>query len=287
MSTSPIGSHRSAERLSERTGLRVKPSDIDDLVAAGVLTPTGEHRGFPIFRLNDLDRLTKEAIAEVVERRQAWRAESKSASGALELLGWNREDFQRITAEKGITAGPLGRYALVDLEALAAEPVDVAGPMVTLDGAAERLGVRRLDLDFCVAAGWLRPHMERTAAAGRSKGATVAVPMFLVSDVDALLTIYGVDWAEVRAAGPGLSPLAEATRFPVARASAVRKFCADYADYYGVELRAQWEPETDLWVLDWDRDAAGEPTVAQVEWAIGRHSVQDYWTDLELRDRPR
>ncbi|WP_412543437.1 hypothetical protein R8Z50_13450 [Longispora sp. K20-0274] len=287
-STAPLGSHRSAERLSERTGLRVKPGDIDDLVTAGVLVPVGEFKGNPIFRLNDLDGVSKEQIAEIVEKRQSWRAASKSQSGALETLGWSREDFLRITAERGITAGAGGRYALADLEALAADPQLVAqlaaDRSLTLDEAAAHLGVRRLDLDYCLAAGWLSPHGYRRAAAGWHRAATVTVPMFRVADVDALLTLDGVDWAEVRAARPGtVSPLAEWTRLPVERATVIREFCEDLADYYRVEVRARWRADGDLWDIEWTRDRAGEPTVEQVEQAVGVHRARAYWTDIELR----
>ncbi|GIG61965.1 hypothetical protein Lfu02_63370 [Longispora fulva] len=287
-STAPLGSHRSAERLSERTGLRVKPSDIDDLAAAGVLVPTGEFKGNPIFRLNDLDGVSKEEIAAVVERRQSWRAASKSASGALETLGWNKEDFQRITAERGITAGPGGRYALSDIEALAADPLLVAqlaaDRLLTLDQAATHLGVRRLDLDYCLAAGWLSPHELRRTAAGRHRAATVTVPMFRTADVDALLDVYGVDWAQVRTTPPGtVSPLAEWTRIPAERAAVIHAFCADLEDYYRVEVRALWRADGDIWEVEWIRDRAGEPTVEQVTRNVQQHSVHAYWTDMELR----
>ncbi|MGY0231881.1 hypothetical protein [Longispora urticae] len=287
-STAPLGSHRSAERLSERTGLRVKPSDIDDLAAAGALVPVGQYKGNPIFRLNDLDGVDKDQIAEIVERRQNWRAVSKSASGALELLGWNKEDFQRLTAERGIEPGAGGRYAVADLEVLAADPALVAelaaDRLLTLDEAAAHLGVRRLDLDYCLAAGWLSPHAHRRAAAGRNKGATVTVPMYRTADVDALLDVYGVDWAEVRAARPGVpSPLAEWTRLPAERAAAIRRFCADLAAGYRIEVRATWRAETDIWDVEWTRDGAGEPTVEQVERAVDAHPVRAYWPDMELR----
>ncbi|MBA3488177.1 MAG: hypothetical protein H0T78_01295 [Longispora sp.] len=286
-STAALGSHRSAERISERTGLRVKPSDIDDLAAAGALVPVGEFKGFPIFRLNDLDRLPTERIAEVVQKRQAWRAISRSASGALETLGWNKEDFQRIAAERGITAGALGRYALSDLEALAEDPVLVAQlaaeRLLTLDQAAAHLGIRRLDLEYCLAAGWISPHVHRRAAAGRNKGATVTVPMFRAADVEALLDVYGIDWAEVRATRPGVaSPLAEWTRIPAERAATIQAFCADIAALHGVAVRAHWRAQTDIWDIHWTRDSAGEPTIEQMERAVDKHPVRAYWTDIEL-----
>jgi hypothetical protein len=67
-----------------------------------------------------------------------------------------------------------------------------------------RLGIRKSDWDHVVRRGWIEPaeHQE-VSGRGMARGRTIRVPMYRLSDVDALLRREDVDWDEVRATPKG------------------------------------------------------------------------------------
>ncbi|MQY02013.1 hypothetical protein [Actinomadura macrotermitis] len=128
----PVGAEKAAARLAERVGLDVDKPDIEVLVARDDLTMAGRYQGNPIYLLRDLDALAPETVTEVVAARKGPLMESVSAHGAARALGWPKPLFDRIAAERALATDRLGRYALGDIRALAADT-----------GLMERIGVER------------------------------------------------------------------------------------------------------------------------------------------------
>lgn len=100
--------------------------------------------------------------------------------------------------------------AFTDTGALAL--AERAGELLTRDGAAARLGIRRTDLDHLIRAGRVVP-----AAWGRSSWRSRRhgpdVPLYRAADVDALTGHPDIDWPAVRATPLGRrSPLAALAR---------------------------------------------------------------------------
>jgi hypothetical protein len=85
------------------------------------------------------------------------------------------------------------------------------GQLLTRAEAAERLGVRRVDVEHLLAAGLLQP-AGWGLSPWQSRRSRPQVPLLRAGDLDALLADPRIDWAGVRAAGPGRpSPLRHLT----------------------------------------------------------------------------
>jgi hypothetical protein len=141
---------------------------------------------------------------------------------------------------------------------------------------------RRVDLEYVVAAGWLTPVKHIWVEVGRYR--QVAVPLYRTGDVDALRELPWVDWEAVRACRPGQpSPLRVFAPRPPSRAEVIRRFVAQFADRYQVEVWAWYHGGANRWELDWEQTEDGEPTVEQVEAAIvGDPVVGQYRGGIEL-----
>lgn len=201
----PIGANRAAARLAERTGLEAKRADVEELAERGALDVTGHYKDWPLYDPRQLDAVEVDVLAAVIAERKAWLGASLHREAAAELLGWRLRELEQVVHERGIAAGRFGRYARVDVEALAAddelqEQVE-ADRLVGPDQAAGRLEVRRTDWDYCVAAGWIEPRRWISVQVGRHR--EVGVPLYRTGDVDALRELPGVDWEAVRACRPG------------------------------------------------------------------------------------
>lgn len=104
--------------------------------------------------------------------------------------------------------------APVEVDALAARPdlaelLDQAAPLGP-DQAAQRLGVRRTDLDHMARLGWLCPADTVRVKFGAARGGTVRVPLYRAGDIDRLPAEHPeADWPALRAVPKGRrSPLA-------------------------------------------------------------------------------
>jgi hypothetical protein len=97
----------------------------------------------------------------------------------------------------------LRRY--VDRQAI--ERITVDGGLVTTDQAAERLGIRRSDVDHLVRTGWLQAAAwVNSSHHRRSIDSTVTdqiVSLYRTADLDALLQHPAFDWDEIRATPRG------------------------------------------------------------------------------------
>jgi len=112
----------------------------------------------------------------------------------------------------------LRRYA--DRQAIERATVD--GQLATADQAAERLGIRRSDLNHLIRLGWLEAtaripsnqHRRITLPAIADK----TVPLYRTADLDVLLEHPAFDWDEIRATPRGRrSALAQLTTNPCRR----------------------------------------------------------------------
>ncbi|TYB40059.1 hypothetical protein [Actinomadura chibensis] len=117
----PIGSTKAAIWLAERVGLDVERRDVEVLAAQGELNVISTFRGHPVYLLKDLDRLDPASVRSVVAARKGPLMETVDAGGAATILGWPRRTFDRIAGERDLPIDRLGRYALADVQALAAD----------------------------------------------------------------------------------------------------------------------------------------------------------------------
>lgn len=86
------------------------------------------------------------------------------------------------------------------------------GRLLTGDEAADYLGVRRVDLDHLVRAGWLDARTYVHSGWQRRRAAP-AVALYRVGDLDVIATHPAIDWETVRATPKGRpSPLARLNR---------------------------------------------------------------------------
>jgi hypothetical protein len=262
-----LGAARCAGLLGARTGLEVEAADVEVLAERGLVQASGSYRGWPLYRVTGIEALAGDpgqvtVLAGVVAERQAWLAGSLEGSQAAERLGWPAQEFRRVVEERGILAGGFGRYAVADIEALAADE-DLAeqvrgNRLLGPDQAAEHLEIRRTDFDYCVAGGWITPVGYTESHVSRRRA--VSVPLYRAAGVEALLTIPGVDWEAVRAARPGEpSPLREHARLPASRAALVRGFAAGLAGRYGMPVTARYDGDRGQWELAWVPGASGHP----------------------------
>ncbi|MFI6513286.1 exonuclease domain-containing protein [Streptosporangium sp. NPDC050855] len=276
----PLGARRSAEVLAELTGLAVAAADIEDLAERGLTSVVGDYKGWELYDVAALHALAADeqhlaVLADLVGVRTAWLADSLEPREAAAFLGWKEADLTRVVAERTITPGRFGRFGRADLAALAQDEdlmESVRGEqLLGPDQAAVHLEMRRTDLDYIVAAGWVRPAAYATREVGVRK--SVEVPLYRVADLEAVLTdVPGVDWEAVRAVKSGEpSPLREHTRLPATRAAAVHAFCTQLGDTYSVEVWPRWWNAGDTWTIDWELNEDGHPTKAEVAAALAAH----------------
>jgi hypothetical protein len=282
----PVGGHKAAERLAQRSQLEVQRADVEELAAQGLLHVFGYYKEWPVYDRRELDALAVEQLATVIAERQAWEAASLHRRAAAAELGWHLHEFDRVVGERGIAAGRFGRFARADLEAMAGDEDLVeqvaADRLIGPEQAAARLEVRRTDWDYAVAAGWIAPRDYAFMEVGWRR--TVTVPLYRAADVEGLLQLPGVDWDTVRGCRPGEpSPLREFARRPPTRAQVVRSWCAELAARFGVEVWAVYLGGPDRWEVDWERDGAAQPTRDQVLTSLEEHvSAAGYRGDIRI-----
>lgn len=117
----PVGSARAAARLAARVRLDVERRDIEVLVAQGELNVISSFRGHPVYLLRDLDRLDPRVVRSVVAARKGPLIDTVDSGGAATILDWPRRTFDRVAAGRDLPTDRLGRYALTDVRALAAD----------------------------------------------------------------------------------------------------------------------------------------------------------------------
>lgn len=276
-----LGANRCASRLGEVTGLPVDTPDIEALVARGLLDPSGEYKGHRLYRVADIDALAEHPdLPGLVAERIAWRQASLDEWDAAQRLNWRRDELATDTAACGVHPKD-GRYAIADLDRLAATDTFTARRLLGPEQAAVRLDVRRVDFDHAVAAGWITAAKYGSMPVGRRS--EVTVPLYRAGDVDALRDIPGVDWDEVRAVRPGRpSALRAFVRRPPSRAQIIRRIAADVGARFRVETWAYFNPAAGRWELDWETVNAA-PTREQVAAAIAADPVAaQHRSDLVL-----
>ena len=218
----PVGGHRAAERLSDRTGAPVDKRLVEKLVEAGALAPCGEFEGWPLYHPRDLDAVPAEALWPLIRDQQPWLAASAARRDAPRYLRWRPVEFERIAEQRDVRPGPYGRYALADLDALAADPGLDAERLLLGSQAAARLGIRWTEFAYLVGALRIEPCTHTTLAL---RSTDIRAPLYRVGDVDALLAETDVDWDALRRLRPGQrSPLrALARRRPETRATVAQQ----------------------------------------------------------------
>lgn len=291
----PLGARRCAEKLAQITGLAVHADDLPRLAEDEHVHVIGqfedehgnEHDLYDVDHLCTLpeDAAAMAALRALVAAREAWIAASLGEEKAAERLEWTLKEFRRVAAERETPSGWGGRYALSELDALAEDQefVDAVRRARTLgpDQAAQHLEVRRTDLEYLIAAGWLVPVDYANVQVGRYK--EVTVPLYSVGDLEDVQCIPGVDWEELRGVAPGKpSPLREWTRLPVDRASVIRAWCRQLHDTYSVEVWPHWVNAEDVWEIDWEVNEDGHPTLAEAEASLREHAAWKYQREIRL-----
>lgn len=281
----PIGARRSADRLAERTELSVAAADVEMLVERGLLTSCGTYKRWALYDPSDLDAVDVDVLAAIVAERLAWIEASVSTWDAPSYLGWRRDELARVAADRGLSLGPLDRYATADLDALAgdeqlAEQLRL-DRLLTAAQAAEHLEIRDTDFKYLVAAELAVPHRYTTVEVTRYRD--VSVPLYRVGDLDELRDHPGIDWEAVRAVKPGKpSPLRELARRPVDRAVVIRRWVAELGDRHHTEVWAWWNNAAGQWEIDYER-VDGAPTVKQVRAELAAHTyLARYRNDIAV-----
>jgi hypothetical protein len=272
----PLGAARCAERLAEATGLAVQYEDIETLADLGLLVDHYKVR--PLYDLDAVDAVAgTETLAAAVTARQEWFAASLTAAAAAVRLGWTADELTRETRAGGIAPGRWGRYALADVDALAAD-TDLSERLrrartVDADRAADVLEVRRVELDHLVAAGLIRP-VHRQGKRCPDDRADVSIGLFVVGELEDLREIDDIDWEAVRGVRPGRpSPLRELMPALPTRAERIRALADRLTTALGVSVTAVWhDPRSrsggGWWEYTWPTNPAGEPTTATVTQVI-------------------
>ncbi len=269
----PIGGHKAAARLAERTGLEVQKHDVEALADAGTLAVAGWYKEWPLWDCRALDAVDVDALGAIVAERQAWVASSVSQWDAPGYLGWRRDEFGRVAKQRGLTMGRLDRYAKSDLDALAgdeelAEQVRLDRLLMTHQ-AAVHLEIRESDFKWLLAADLVAPKTH--TATQVTKYRWVDVPLYRVGDLEGLREHPDIDWEAVRTVKPGEpSPLRHLARRPIDRAAVIRRGIAELGDRYRCEVWAWWNNNAGSWEVDFER-VDGGPTVKEFKAAILAH----------------
>lgn len=279
----PFGARRAAELLvgllDAHITVEVTGHDVEELARRGVTTVVDNYKGHDLYDVGALMAAAatgegQQAIIDVVGDRQAWLASSLTSREAAAMLGCREHELKRIARERGITPGRFGRWPRAAVAGWTGDEdlmervrrEQLLGPRQ----AAEHMEVRRTELAYVRAAGWVEPVTYVERQVGTRK--TVDVPLFTVGSLEDALAVPGVDWEAVRAVRPGdPSPLQEWTRLPIRRAEAVRAFCVQLGEQWGVEVRPHFWNAGDTWEIDWETRADGHPTLPEVRAALEAH----------------
>ncbi|MFI6134040.1 exonuclease domain-containing protein [Micromonospora sp. NPDC051141] len=269
----PIGGHRAAERLAERTGLDVEKEDVEALADAGALAVAGWYKQWPLWDCRALDAVDVDQLAAAVAERQAWIAASVSTWDAPAYLGWRRAEFEKVAKDRDLQLGRQDRYAKTDLDALAGDEDLVeqvrVDRLLMSHQAATFLEIRPTDFKYLVASDLLAPRKHTMVEVSRYRD--VSVPLYRVGDLEALREHPGIDWEAVHAVKPGEpSPLRELARRPVDRAAIVRRWVAELGDRHGIEVWAWFHPGAGRWEVDWER-VDGAPSEKEIRQQIAMH----------------
>ncbi|MET9365805.1 hypothetical protein ABZX93_33520 [Streptomyces sp. NPDC006632] len=278
-----FGARRTAELLAELTGLEVESADVPQLAEKTRLRVVDQYKGWDLYSVRDARALAvsddaKALMTELITARQeakarseaewtAWVEVSLPPDEAAGRLGWKVAELKQVAQDGRISAGRGGRFAVEDLDVLAADEElceTVTGDrLIRADEAAGLLEIRHpTDWQHVVAAGWITPASHIEARVGKSRW--IDVPLFRTRDVEGLRDLPGVPWEEVRAVRAGEpSPLREYSRVTT-RAEAIHAFAAAVADRHQVEVWAFHDDRTGAWALDWTRDDQDGPTREQV-----------------------
>ncbi|MBY8868723.1 3'-5' exonuclease [Streptomyces sennicomposti] len=269
------GAKRTAELLQDATGVELWSADVETLAARGLIDETGEWKGYTLYDPKVAAEPSAEvaaALREIVEQRVAWYAASVTREAAAGRCGWTELEFENRAREAGMEPGQFGRWALDGVERLAGvEEPDVAGArLFGPDEAAEHMGIRRREFDYCVEAGWLTPvsQITRTVWTGQYSrySKTVTVPLYRAADLDAVLRIEDVDWAKVRTLKPRqVSPLRKYASQAPKRAEAVRAFVERLRAEHGLVAWCRYANLANRWIVDWEPREDGTPTVEDVQ----------------------
>lgn len=267
----PIGATRAAVRIAERlVPVEVAAAEVEALAVRGLLTAVDNYKGHPLYDRSDLDRVAaehSELIASLAAERHGWDQASITRDQACAELGWSPAEFVRVTADRGLVPGRFGRWGRATIASLAVDEqlgdrvrrARLVGP----DQAATHLQVRRVELDYLIAAGLLTATTHVDSELSRYRYVTVA--LYSVGALEDLLDFDGIDWDRLRGLRPGEpSPLRELTALPIERATLVRGLAADLTETHGVEFRPRYHYRDDEWRLSWQPDATDTPDRATV-----------------------
>ncbi|MEU9796935.1 3'-5' exonuclease [Streptomyces sparsogenes] len=269
------GARRTVELLQGAVaGLELWSCDVEQLAARGLIEETGQWKEYTLYDPRVAESPSAEVVAalrEIVEQRVAWYASSATTDAAAGRCGMTSSEFEDAARAAGMKPGQFGRWALEGVERLAGvEEPDVAGArMLGPDEAAEYMGVRRREFDYCVEAGWLTPvsQIRRTVWQGQYRGyhKTVSVPLYRAADLDAVLRIEDVDWETVRTLKPRqVSPLRKFASQAPKRAAAVRAFVETLRADHGLVAWCRYANLDNRWIVDWEPREDGAPTVEDV-----------------------
>jgi hypothetical protein len=276
----PLGAARCAARLAEATGLQVAYEDIETLARQGLLAAVDHYKQRPLYDLDAVDALAgTDTLAAVVTARQTWIAASMTSGEAAHLLGWTDGELTREARARQLTPGLWGRYARTDVDELAAD-TDLRERVrrdrtIDADRAAVVLEVRRIELDYLVAARLIRP-VHRAGKRCPDDRADVSTGLFVVGELEDLRERDDIDWETVRGVRPGRpSPLREFMPALPTRAQLIRALADRLTTALGVPVTAVWhEPRRrgsgaeGWWEFTWPTNPAGEPTTATVTQAV-------------------
>lgn len=275
----PLGGHRAASRLADRTGLDVEKWDIETLAKADQLPIDSYYKDeWPMYDCRVLDALPVDVLGPVVAERLAWFEASVHIAGAADYLGWRRDEFRRIATARSLEPDQYNRVGKAELDALAGDE-DLAEQLradrlVTTQQATERLELRPTDFKYLLAADLLAPKTYTSVEVSRWRD--VAVPLYRIGDLEDLQSHPLIDWEALHSVQPGdPSPLRELANRPVDRAAVIRRWIARFAQQHEIEMWAWWHPGAGQWEIDFER--RGNLTVAAVEDAIAADEVMSHY----------
>lgn len=275
------GALRCAERLTARSGLPIGPDDIELLAEQGLIAAVDTYKGHQLYPVGKLLALVAgPQLAEALQQGRQWLTDSLGEFDAARRIGWHTEEFPKAAAAAGVKPGWLGRYAIADLDRLAADEAFQAERLLGPNQAAEYLDIRRSDFDYVIAAGWLDAAKFRKIPVGLSS--TVTVPQYRAGDLDDVLQIPGVDWRRVRDVPKGrTSRLREFVAKPPSRARIIHRLARDLGTRFRTDVYVWWNGHE--WELDWTVDELGGPSAKQITAAIADDPVTaQYRKDLTV-----